>query len=378
MYNNKNFEYRQDDPVDKPIRSHTDLQKDKIRVMVSSIYGIQKMRIQCGNRLVASFTGHGDKMRNRTPESVKAEKLEKQSQGDESTISKDSSDKDAAKTLKLIVGEYNRVADVIADMALSKTKSVRSNPSKARIEQAIKKVNADAVASKEGAKEGKLEFIKEVFDYRMADIYKQQLDTEERAVAALADEVRAHPMWDIFFKDVRGCGPMMAGVCLAYLDPYKARHASGFWRYAGLDVVTAEDGTTHGRSRSDTEEQQYIDENGDIKTKKGVTYNPKVKSKLIGVLGGSFIKFAEKDGIYVGYGKVYYDKKNYYNNKPETKDFSDYHKHRMALRFAVKMFLRDLWVAWRTYEGLEVSEPYEVAKLGAKPHGYNDAYSNKK
>ena len=41
----------------------------------------------------------------------------------------------------------------------------------------------------------------------------------------------------------------------------------------------------------------------------------------------------------------------------------------MATRYAVKMFLRDLWVAWRQLEGLPVSEPYEVAFLGRRPHG---------
>lgn len=41
----------------------------------------------------------------------------------------------------------------------------------------------------------------------------------------------------------------------------------------------------------------------------------------------------------------------------------------MARRYMIKEFLRDLWVNWRKLEGLEVTEPYEVAKLSMKPHG---------
>jgi len=45
----------------------------------------------------------------------------------------------------------------------------------------------------------------------------------------------------------------------------------------------------------------------------------------------------------------------------------------MAKRYMIKQFIRDLWVVWRGAAGYEVSEPYEVAKLGNKPHKYNEA-----
>ena len=40
------------------------------------------------------------------------------------------------------------------------------------------------------------------------------------------------------------------------------------------------------------------------------------------------------------------------------------HRHNMALRYMLKVFLRDLYVEWKTMEGLPVFETYEVAKLG--------------
>lgn len=169
-------------------------------------------------------------------------------------------------------------------------------------------------------------------------------------------------MWDAFFAGVKGCGPLMSAVCLAYFDPYKARHASSFWRYAGLDVQRDPDkDKMRGVGKWYTEERPYIDKDGKEQMKKSLTYNPFLKTKLVGVLGSAFLR--AKDSYY---GKVYYDYKNRLDNREE--DFSPIVKHRMATRYAVKMFLRDMWVVWRELEGLEVTEPYEVAKLGHKPH----------
>lgn len=47
---------------------------------------------------------------------------------------------------------------------------------------------------------------------------------------------------------------------------------------------------------------------------------------------------------------------------------SDAHRHRAAARYMIKMFLADLWLAWRKLEGLPVTETYAVAKLGHRPH----------
>ena len=188
--------------------------------------------------------------------------------------------------------------------------------------------------------------------------YKRLLETEEGLTKVAEREVKAHPMWDAFFAGVKGCGPLMSAVCLAYFDPYKARHASSFWRYAGLDVQRDPDkDKMRGVGKWYTEERNYIDKDGKEQMKKSLTYNPFLKTKLVGVLGSAFLR--AKDSYY---GKVYYDYKNRLDNRDE--DFSPIVKHRMATRYAVKMFLRDMWVVWRELEGLEVTEPYEVAKAG--------------
>lgn len=385
-------------------------QKEKIRAMVENLYDMQKMRISCGNRLVASFLDLGDKSRSRTADSVRAENAEKEA------------DKERDKAIKKILQEYIRITDFFANEATSR------RVTDSRVEKAIAEAN----------KSNKLELIGTVYEYRLAETYNSLLKTEEQAIIALASEVKRHPMWTEFFDEVLGCGPMMAAVCLSYFDVHKARHPSSFWKYAGLDVVNGE-----GRSRKHTEVRDYIDPSGNIKTKNGITFNPKLKTKLVGVLGPCIIKCSrekksadsEESGRPIGYAKIYYDYKNRLDNKVDyfeqifnlvekaeaigeldskkllkavseiwqvnrhsdvveisvvntgakyiqlTTDAGDKvnvynklytpgHKHNMAMRYMIKQFVRDLWIKWRTLEGYDIGEPYyEVAKLGYKPHG---------
>jgi len=48
------------------------------------------------------------------------------------------------------------------------------------------------------------------------------------------------------------------------------------------------------------------------------------------------------------------------------KDCTPGHKNQAAIRYMMKMFLRDLYVAWREIEGLPVRPPYEDDYLGRK------------
>ena len=222
-------------------------------------------------------------------------------------------------------------------------------------------------------------------DYSMVKAYNLLLESEESYKKVLTDNIKDHPVFTGFLSQVKGCGPMMSANILAYLDPYKARHASSFRKYAGLDVVATKDKdgnpvldsegnmVTHGRKMGDTEEYEYIDKNGNKAIKKGLTYNPKLKSKLIGVLASGMIK--AKDPVYT---KIYYDYKLRLENHPKHREKSAAHRNNMALRYMIQKFLSNLWVYWRTLEGLEVTLPYEVDKLGMRPHGYNDGDNKKK
>ena len=189
--------------------------------------------------------------------------------------------------------------------------------------------------------------------------------------------IEQHSVYVNFLSKVNVCGSVMSANIIAYLDPYKARHASAFHKYAGLDVVLSKDKNgepvideegnfmTHGRSRSDMEDFEYVNKKGELAVKKGLTYNPILKSKLIGVLASCIIK--AKDPIY---SKIYYDYKFRIQNMPKHKNKSKGHQNNMAMRYMIKQLLTDLWVYWRKAEGLKVTDSYAVAKLNMNPHGF--------
>lgn len=292
-----------------------------IRNLIDGVYDMQKLRIATGNRVVAALRGIVEPKDN-------APKSEEQR-------AKEQKEKDSV--LKKILGEYKSITDAYIKVYKNHGSIV------------------PAISSRGG------EFIKTKVDYTLVEQYMKLKDAEAGLTKVVETEVQQHPMWAAFFENVKGCGPLMSAVCLAYLDPYKARHVSSFWRYCGLDVVWDEDKQQmRGNGKWHTEMRTYTNKAGEEAEKKSLTYNPFVKTKLVEVLVGSFLKAGDNH-----YSKIYRDWRNRCAQKGDT----PIQQHRRASRYCAKMFLRDMWVIWRELEGLPVSEPYEVAKLGHKPHG---------
>lgn len=295
--------------------------EQNIRNLINGVYDIQKLRIATGNRVVAALRGIIEDTDN-------APKTEEQR-------AKEQKEKDSI--LKKILGEYKDITTAYIEIYHSTGSIVKAISEKGR------------------------DYIKTKVDYSLVEQYMKLCDAESGLGKAVAAEVYAHPMWSAFFEGVKGCGPLMAGICLAYLDPYKARHASSFWRYCGLDVVYDEkSGTMRGNGRWHTEVREYQAKDGTTQEKNSLTYNPFVKTKIVEVLVGSFLKVGDNY-----YSRIYRDLRN----RRASAGDSPVVQHRRASRYCAKMFLRDMWVVWRELEGLPVSEPYEVAKLGHKPHG---------
>jgi len=240
------------------------------------------------------------------------------------------------------------------------------------------------------------------------------------------------PIYNDFLEPCKGVGPAMAGVILSEMDVYKARHASSFWKYAGLDVGS--DGKGRSRKEEHLIEVEYAAKDGETKTRRAITFNPFLKTKLVGVLGSSILKAVsyvftpatftalsrydisapllaafeptmgkttskatarkilsaveheqkQEPGAWAlhlesmleearkipqnKYANLYYDYKHRMEQHATYKDVTPGHRHNMATRYAIKIFLLDLWVAWRTLEGLPVSQPYYVAKLSMPLH----------
>ena len=398
---------------------------DIIRTMVRGTYDIQKLRVGMGNRITRNFKS---KLGYTEANGMTEDDLEKQNK----------------KVLKILSDSYKRITDgIVADSNLTE--------------------GTDAVFGKfPSAKQFKGDKVISTWaELTLVEGYMSLLRDEERQFSRLGAMLTGIPIYDQFLSQVDGLGVQMAGVIISEIDISISEYPSSLQKYTGIDTVEVgryvdDTGKEHhipardielfrmannndktipyivdgkytaetwyvGRSRKDESlvYKEYQDKNGETKERLSITFNPFLKTKMIGVLGGSFLKGGRvyvddkvmglakrielakslnykseaKDSDSINdhlracghtvvventkYGQIYYDYKNRLNNMPAHKDKTDLHIHNMAIRYAVKRFLVDLYVFWRTLEGLPVSTEYSEGKLGiihgkAKPAPSND------
>jgi len=168
---------------------------------------------------------------------------------------------------------------------------------------------------------------------------------EATLLKQIANIVHEHPLWIGFLKDIKGVGELMAAVIISEFNIHIATTVSKMWKFAGLYPGAK---LTKGEK---------------------APYNKWLRTKLCGVLGASFLKSKSP------YSEFYYDYKNRWVSAEKGK--SDMHRHKAATRYMIKMFLIDLYVFWRTLEGLPVRPPYQEEYLGHKhdtvePIAYED------
>lgn len=293
-----------------------------IKMAAVGLYDIQKQRIQTGQRVVANF---------------------RVQLGIAPSTKEEDADDDVQDVLDVLRTEYKTITEGVSRTITRKT---------------FKPV-ADGL-------------ITDFAQFCLVSQWVRQVENEEQAAKQIESLIEVHPVYP-FLESVKGCGRLMSAVIIAYLDPHKARHVSSFWKYCGLDV--GPNGRGRSRRKEHLVERQYTDKDGKEATRMGTTFNPWVKTKLRGVLAGCLLKAQGH------YSEVYYNYKNRMENhavygiardgeKLEDGTFIGKSKrHEMSLRYMIKMFLADLWVAWRTVEGLPVTVPYAQAKLGMPPHG---------
>ncbi len=200
------------------------------------------------------------------------------------------------------------------------------------------------------------EVIDSYTEFCLVSQYIDLLSSEECHFRKLGNVLKDYKIFTGFLNDVKGIGPAMAGVIISEIDITKAKYPSSLWAYAGLDV--ARDGVGRSKRKEHLIDVEYEDKDGEMKMKKSITFNPFLKTKLLGVLGPSFLKQGPE-----GYADVYYDYKHRLECSPKHQDKSKGHRHNMAIRYMVKMFLIDLHSVWRMIEGLPAAEPYSEAKL---------------
>ena len=280
------------------------MNQEQIRLMVRGVYDVQKLRIMMGNRLVGNWK-------------VKA--------GQHPGEPEEEITEDGKVILAKLRASHNRLADAIT----SRTRTMIG----------------DGV-------------IDSLTEFELVDAYVRTCDAEEQILRAIRREVHGQPIWIAFLEEVKGCGELMSAVILSEIDIHKARHRSSLYRYAGLDV--GPDGRGRSRRADHLVDATYTDKAGDEQTRKSITFNPFLKTKLVGVLGSSFLKCSSPY-------RAWYDQERHRcesMTEPDGKPMGKLHAHNRATRKMVKAFLDDLYVAWRTLEGLPVSASYAETHLG--------------
>lgn len=196
------------------------------------------------------------------------------------------------------------------------------------------------------------------------DLFDDTKAIEDKLTKQLEKLVTPTKEWKLYFKDVKGIGPKLAGIIISEIDPYKAATVSKIWQYAGMNPGEVfgkkkdKDGniiTTTERVRGDRKTAGFL-----------CPYNSYLKMACCGKIATQLIMC--KNEKYYG---IYENAKNFYNTNPAWKDKNGKHKDMAARRKMMKVFLQDYYAFVRPLYGLEARPPYAEEKMGIKHHYYN-------
>jgi hypothetical protein len=387
-----------------------------IKTMVRGAYDIQKLRIMTGNRLVGNFKaklgqepGEGEETldeKSRTLLAQLRKKNDKITTGVVDIIDKDN-DADNDAEGEEVPGVSKKAARIIADLL---DINYRKFTTKAEGIVPKGRFTGNAVIS-------------DYTELCLLDQYKTLEKQEARHFRGLSYALEDYPIYTEFLRNVDGVGPAMAGVIISEIDITKATYSSSLWAYAGLDTVmwfelkqryhddaparlyrrhpegdfttfgpkwmelgyeflltrkstneklgtyglpdlgeaTEKQGWGTGRSRKKESlvERSYINKDKELASRVGITFNPFLKTKLMGVLAGCFLRAGNEK-----YGGIYRAYKERIEQVEKWKEKTKGHRNNAAQRYMMKQFLVDLYVKWRTIEGLEVHPSYQEAKFG--------------
>lgn len=303
-----------------------------LRTLVRGAYDMQKIRIQVGNRIAMNYL-------NKTSVSMDA----KQEGDDEKT----------KQAMDLLRASYTTLTN------------------------GLKKLPRQSSFKGDGV----------ISDYTELCLMQEfvELEAQEKQhFRRLASILNDYPVWTEFLLPIRGIGPAMGGILISEINIAAAKYPSSLWKYCGLDV--AQDGFGRSRRTEHLVNTTYTAKDGSEKTRVGITFNPFLKTKLMGVLAPSFLRVGENKyrTIYLDYKHRLEHHSTYgtHNDEFRKETFSTQgkgyaptlHRHNMALRYMIKQFLVDLHCAWRALEGLPVAAPYAAAKLGYT-HGTTAVHS---
>lgn len=184
------------------------------------------------------------------------------------------------------------------------------------------------------------------------------IDFAEKTMIAYGQQ--CGPIWE-WLVSIRGLGSgSLAAQLLAQIDDIaKFATISKLWRHAGMAVI-------NGKAE---------------RTPKGETsaYNRRLKSLLVGKYGVAY-QFVNHHSY--PYRDIYDEEKlrlrrlhpEKYLNERGKMMYNDGHIDNMARRKIAKIFLQHVWLMWRKFEGLPISQPYVRDILGHTHIVYPEGY----
>jgi hypothetical protein len=198
--------------------------------------------------------------------------------------------------------------------------------------------------------------------------------SQEKEIEKMLKKIlKRFPIYNDYLLHVKGVGDIAAGWIIGEFDIEKATTVSKMWQFAGLNP-----GLVKGKKRVDHEDGkvEFVETGemirGDKLTPGHVSpFNQNLRTALVGVLADGFIKQQNYYCMefYYPYKARLEQEENtvlHVGKEKQWKDVNKGHRDRAAKRYMIKMFLKDLYVAWRTIEGLPVRPSYQEEYLGHK------------
>ena len=207
---------------------------------------------------------------------------------------------------------------------------------------------------------------------------------EERVESVMAQRVKQHPAWPWLSK-VKGVGPQMAALLLAYLLPPKPEYGPSSWYKAGgLYVIQGEDGQSHLNRYSHLKDGQRADwhprlrrnlwlAGGCLLRAQGFYYSfyTQVKDAMARKHMGDATwlppcKPCGGTGRVEGVATLVREEETVVQGCAPCagRGYLQGRVHAVAQWKMVKLFLAHLWEVWSKAEGLETREPYPMEILG--------------
>lgn len=207
------------------------------------------------------------------------------------------------------------------------------------------------------------------------------MEVQEKAAKRMAkDIVTLTAIWPEFFDNVSGVGECLSTSLIAEIgDVSRFDTVTSLWAYAGLIAEYVKAKCENGHKlimSSDKHKECPVFANdkdepcgGKLEYTERITgkapkrergyhylFNARLK-KICWQVSEQLVKQGDQF-----YRDIYYkEKEKHINAQPEL---TKLHIHNRAKRKMVKMFLSNLWEAWRMCEGLDARPPYVIEKLG--------------